>query len=133
MKAPKLARLAITDRRSTYINRHEITEKTLNQAFDLFLEDNPLYQRENLSLEVEYSHGYYDEIDIDFYINAHRMETDEEYNARCEKAAIKKLRDAENAKKSKLEAAKRQEAKDLAEYKRLRKIFRDKIKDMEID
>lgn len=117
-------------RKEVYINRHKVTEKSFSECFDVFIEGNPLFKKEDLSLEIDYSHSYYDSIDIDFYINAKREETDEEYEVRLAKEAAKKLRDAENAKKSKAEAKKRQEAKDLEEYKRLRKKFKDKIKDM---
>lgn len=96
----------------------------VDRAIERFIELNPLFNKEEVSLEIRYSHGYYDSVDIEVYFNATREETDEEFTLRLEKEAAKKIKEAENAKKSKAAAKLREEAKDKEEFARLMKKFK---------
>lgn len=107
-------------------NRNRVTEESLRRTFDNFLENNPSFKREDIFLQVDYSYGHYDEIDIDVSVNGMREETDEEYAARLEKEAAKAAKDKENAAKSKKKAKEDKEKKDLEEYLRLREKYKDK-------
>lgn len=120
----KKARLTITQREPAYpFYRHALTEENLKETFDHFLKTYPSFKREELSVSIDYSHGYYDEIDIDVYVNGTRQETDEEYFLRMEKEEAKRKRDSANAAKSRKKAKEEKEAKDLAEYIRLKEKY----------
>lgn len=104
-------------------DRYHITIESLQNTFDYFLNMNPSFKQEDLHIEIDASHGYYDDIDVDVYIVAIREETDEEVSKRLEAEADKKRKDAENARKSKAKAKAEKELKDAEEYKRLKKKF----------
>lgn len=103
-------------------HRH-FTAKDVDTLISSFIENNPLYKVEDTWLEIDYSHGYYDEIDIDVFIHSNRLETDEEYSKRITQAKEKKARDAERARKSRAAEKMRQEEKDRADFIRLTKKF----------
>lgn len=104
-------------------DRYHLTIDNLEKTIDFFLTQNPLFSAENIYFSIDYSHGYYDDIDIETYINAWRFETDEEYHNRLEKEAERERKRKESDKKNRAEAKAKRDAKDLVEYERLKKKF----------
>lgn len=98
------------------------TYQIFMQNLNSFCDSNNILV-ENVSIESDYEHSYYDSIESSVILRGFSFETDEEYALRMEQEAAKKKRDAENAKKSRVKAKQTQTLKDKQEYARLKKQF----------
>lgn len=72
---------------------------------------------------IDYYDRTYDNCEIQVYVELSREESDEEYNNRLQREENQRL----NNKKSKLKAKKTKEEKELEEFKKLAKKFKNKL------
>lgn len=126
MKKPKTTdRIKVTVEQNGAYNfsHYEFTLESLKSAFDHFRQLHPSFAENEVYMAIDYSRGYYDDIDIDIKIIGSRMENDEEYAARQEKENAEDVKRKANEAKVRREAKAKRDAKDLVEYERLRKKF----------
>lgn len=104
---------------STYnLDRYGFTIEELQKEKESFLKLYPDVIPDTVRFKVN-CYEYYGGMDWDYYITGYRLETDDEYNKRLEKNLKIKQASKDRAIKEK----KAKEARDLAEYERLRKKF----------
>jgi len=108
---------------STYdIDRCGFSVEDLIREKEKFLRLNPLVLPDTVRFSIDATE-YYGCLDWDYYVTGYRLETDDEFNKRLEKLAVFNAKRKQAVKERAIKQKQEREAKDLAEYERLRKKF----------
>lgn len=113
-----MAKKKLRFREQIYLNSYGFTLEDVKNVIEEYSE-KLLIPQENLSIEVDYIHSYYDSIEIEMAINGERLETDEEETERLAKQKETNRKAREKRKEEKIQ----KEKKDFEEYERLKKKF----------
>ena len=94
-----------TPRKRFKVNHYEGDPSYEHSLKEFFQKLGSLYhsipekERDKAAISFDYSHGYYDGVELSMSISYERDETDEEYKERLEKNALQAAKDREAAKK----------------------------------